>query len=106
MPAYLVVRAVVPDPADRADFDHWYRTEHLPDALQAFGARAAWRGWSQTDAAVHCAFYRFADLAAVDAIASGDAIKALIAEFDRRWGTRVTRTREILDVADELEATS
>ena len=43
MPACLVVRAVVADPADRADFDHWYRTEHLPDALRAFpcGSRVA-----------------------------------------------------------------
>ena len=35
--AYLVVRAVVAE-ADRRDFDHWYRTEHLPDALKAFAA--------------------------------------------------------------------
>ena len=39
MTAYLVVRAVVADPADRAAFDHWYRTEHLPDAMKAFKAR-------------------------------------------------------------------
>ena len=38
MTAYLVVRAVVADPEDRAAFDHWYRTEHLPDALKAFNA--------------------------------------------------------------------
>ena len=104
MAAWLVVRAVVSDPADRAAFDHWYRTEHLPDAARAFNARAAWRGWSQSDPAVHCAFYRFADLATVQAIQSGEAIKALVAEFDRCWDTRVTRTREVLEVADELEA--
>ena len=28
--AYLVVRAEVPDQADRAPFDHWYATDHLP----------------------------------------------------------------------------
>ena len=39
MTAYLVVRAVVADPTDRAAFDHWYRTEHLPDALKAFKAQ-------------------------------------------------------------------
>jgi hypothetical protein len=105
MSAWLVVRAVVADPADRADFDHWYRTEHLPDALRAFAARAAWRGWSQHDPAVHCAFYRFASVAAAETATSGETIKALIAEFDRRWGLRVSRTREILNVADELEAT-
>ena len=105
MPAWLVVRAVVPDPADRADFDHWYRTEHLPDDLREFRAEAAWRAWSKTDPAVHCAFYRFGSVAAVETAISGDNIKPLIAEFDRRWGTRVTRAREILDVADALEGT-
>jgi hypothetical protein len=105
MPAWLVVRAVVADTADRADFDHWYRTEHLPDALRAFAARAAWRGWSRNDRAVHCACYRFDSVAAAEAATSGETIAALVAEFDRCWGSRVTRTREILDVADELEAT-
>jgi hypothetical protein len=105
MSAWLVVRAVVADPADRADFDHWYRTEHLPDALRDFRAQAAWRGWSRDDPAVHCAFYRFASVAAAETATSGETIKALVAEFDRRWGLRVTRTREILDVAAELEAT-
>ena len=38
MPAYFVVRAVVAE-ADRRDFDHWYRTEHLPDAVKAFAAQ-------------------------------------------------------------------
>ncbi len=104
MTAWFVVRAVVADPADRADFDRWYSTEHLPDALRAFAARAAWRGWSRSDPAVHCAFYRFDNVAAAEAATTGDAIKALIAEFDRRWGSRVTRTREILDVAEEQEA--
>jgi hypothetical protein len=26
----LVVRAEVPDPGERAAFDHWYATDHLP----------------------------------------------------------------------------
>ena len=43
MSAYLVVRAVVPE-AVRRDFDTWYRTEHLPDAVKAFAARRGWRG--------------------------------------------------------------
>ena len=33
----------------------------------------------------------------------GSAIKALIAEFDRVWNTRVVRTRDILLIADELK---
>lgn len=99
MTAYLVVRATVPE-ADRPDFDTWYRVEHLPDAIKAFAAQRAWRGWSRTEPGVHYAFYQFADVAAAEAVTSSPTIKTLIAEFDARWGTRVTRTREIIAVSD------
>ena len=99
--AWLVVRAVVADPADRAAFDDWYRREHLPDAMKAFSARAAWRGWSATDPSIHCAHYRFESLDRLDAVMSGAEIAELINEFARHWNGRVTRTREILAVADE-----
>jgi hypothetical protein len=97
--AYLVVRAVVADAADRAAFDRWYADEHLPDASKAFGALHAWRAWSRTDPTVHCAFYSFDSVETAEAITTLPAIKVLIAEFDARWGERVTRTREILAVS-------
>jgi len=96
--AYLVVRATVPDGADRPAFDAWYQHEHLPDAVKAFAARDAWRAWSRTDPALHCAFYAFESVEKAEAISSSPAIRALIAEFDAKWGGRVTRTREILAV--------
>jgi hypothetical protein len=99
MSAYLVVRAVVAE-ADRRDFDHWYRTEHLPDAAKAFAAQRAWRGWSRSDPSVHYAFYQFANVAAAEAVSSSPEIRGLIADFDARWGTRVTRAREIIEVVD------
>jgi len=99
MPAYFVVRAVVAE-SDRRDFDTWYRAEHLPDALKAFNAQHAWRAWSRSDPTVHYAFYQFPDVAAAEAITSSPAIRTLVAEFDARWGTRVTRTREIIETAD------
>jgi hypothetical protein len=99
--AYLVVRAEVAE-ADRPDFDRWYRTEHLPDAATAFGALRAWRGWSRSDPSMHCAFYQFADVTAAEAITASPAIRTLIAEFDARWGPRITRTREIIEIADEI----
>jgi hypothetical protein len=102
MTAYLVVRAVVADPKDRAAFDHWYRTEHLPDAVKAFKARSGMRGWSTLDPSVHTAYYRFDTLAEAEAIGGGAAIKTLIAEFDRAWDSRVVRTRDILRIEDEL----
>lgn len=103
MTAYLVVRAVVADPADRASFDSWYRTEHLTDAVRAFKAQSGMRGWSTLDPSVHTAYYRFDKLEDVHAIRDGDAIQTLIAEFDRVWGTRVSRARDIVPIVDELE---
>lgn len=104
MPALLVVRATLVSLRDRLAFDDWYRKEHLPDAMEAFGVRSAWRAWSQTDPAVHCAFYRFDSLEHAARATTGAEIAALIAEFDRCWGEKVTRTREVLNVVEEAGA--
>lgn len=100
----LIVRASLADIADRNKFDRWYETEHLPDALKAFKARRAWRGWSQTNPLVHFAFYEFASVAEAQAIHSSPALTALIAEFDRTWGRRVARTREVIEITSTLES--
>jgi hypothetical protein len=99
MSAYLVVRAVVAE-ADRRAFDDWYRAEHLPDAVKAFAARRGWRAWSRTDPSVHYAYYQFPDVAAAEAASSPAAIRELVAAFDARRGTRVTRAREIIEVVE------
>ena len=62
---YFIVRATVADPAKRAAFDKWYEQEHVPDAVKTFGAQKAWRFWSESDPAVHMAWYRFAETWAV-----------------------------------------
>ena len=103
--AYLAVRAEVPE-ADRARFDHWYETDHLPWALRVFAARRAWRCWSRTpgvDGGVHVAFYEFDTAEAAEAVQQSDAIKPLVADFDRVWGDRVPRRREVLDIVQEIE---
>lgn len=100
--AYFVVRAEVGE-ADRDAFDTWYETEHLPDAVKAFNAVRAWRAWNRSDPGVHVAFYEFADLDKANAIPGSDAIKGLIAEFDRLWGDRVKRSREIIEVVGSVE---
>lgn len=99
--AYLAVRAEVPD-ADRARFDHWYETDHLPWAMRVFGARRAWRCWSRTDPALHIAYYEFDSVAAAEALQNLEGAAALVADFDRVWGDRVPRRREILEVVHEL----
>ena len=101
--ALFVVRATVTDPAKRKAFDAWYQREHMPDAVKAFGATKAWRSWSVSEPAVHVATYQFPDQAALDRGVSGDKLKALVADFDRAWPD-VTRTREILVLAEEYQA--
>jgi hypothetical protein len=102
--AYLMVRAVLAEEADRPRFDRWYEAEHLPEAVVRFGARRGWRCWSRTDPTVHYAFYEFADLARAQAVSTSPELQALVAEFDRAWGSRVTRTRDILETAGVAEA--
>ena len=101
--AYLAVRAEMPE-ADRARFDRWYETDHLPWALRVFGARRAWRCWSRSEPGVHIAFYEFASAEAAEAIQKSEAIEPLVADFDRVWQDRVKRRREALDVAQEIES--
>lgn len=102
MTAYFIVRAKVADAALRKDFDRWYQDEHLPDALKAFGARRAWRGWSEVDASMHVASYEFDDVARVRALPGSDALKKLVAEFDRVWGDKVTRSRDIVEAKQSI----
>ncbi len=97
----LMVRAVLANPADRPSFDTWYEKEHLPDAVKTFRPLRAWRVWSRSDPSMHIAFYEFENTRQAEAILNTDGIKALIAEFDRVWGAKVSRTREVLDVVDE-----
>ena len=99
--ALFTVRATIADPAKRAAFDDWYRNEHLPQAVKAFGAEKAWRVWSATDPSAHQATYQFADRAALDRAVRSDVMKGLVADFDRDW-PGIPRTREILTLVEEI----
>jgi hypothetical protein len=96
--AWFVVRAQLVDPAVKDAFDRWYRDEHLPEAVRDFRAKRGWRGWSALDPMVHYAYYEFETLEQAKAVPGSGAIKRLIAEFDRAWGDRVARTRDIVDI--------
>ena len=101
MTAFFMVRAQV-DAAVKKDFDRWYQDEHLPDALKAFKAQRAWRGWSEVDPNVHYAVYEFDDAARARAIPGSTALKELVAEFDRAWGDKVTRSRDIVEAQQSI----
>jgi hypothetical protein len=101
MPAtFFLVRAVVAANL-RDKFDHWYSTDHLPWAIKAFKCEKAWRFWSEVEEGVHYAVYRFADKAACDAALASPAFKALVADFDRSFPEGVTRTRDVVTLAEE-----
>jgi len=100
--ALLMVRAELADASERPAFDRWYGSEHLPQAFGIFQARSAWRCWSETDPSVHYAFYQFADVKAAQAVLGSEGMRGLIAEFDRAWGTRVRRSRDILHYVQSL----
>jgi hypothetical protein len=102
MTAYFLVRAQVLDASMKDDFDRWYRDEHLPDALKAFKAKRAWRGWSAMDSSVHYAFYEFDDVAGARAILGSEGLKRLVAEFDRLWSDKVARTRDIVETVQTV----
>jgi len=102
MTAYFIVRAKLVDVAVKNDFDRWYQNEHLPDALKGFDARRAWRGWSAVDPNVHYAYYEFDSMARAHAIQSSDAFKGLVLEFDRKWGDKVTRSRDVVELVQSL----
>src|SRR5260370_42618955 len=99
--AYLAVRAEVPE-ADRARFDQWYATDHLPWALRSFRARRAWRYWSRSDPALHIAFYVFDSVEEAQATQTAQGTKALVADFDRVWCGRVPRRREAREVVQAI----
>ena len=102
MTATFIVRAQLVDPSARDAFDTWYQNEHLPDAVKAFSARRAWRGWSEVEPDVHYAFYEFDDLATVQALPGSPALTAMVAEFDRLWDGKVTRSRDIVQNIQEI----
>jgi hypothetical protein len=95
MPAHFIVRAQVTD-SDKEAFDRWYNDEHLPQAIAALHPLRAWRGWSEVDPLIHYAAYEFREPAELEAVLGSDTLKGFIAEFDRVWGTRVSRTREVV----------
>jgi hypothetical protein len=101
--AFLVVRSVVSESV-RERFDHWYASDHLPRAVADLAAEKGWRFWSETDAAVHYAVYRFADMHALARGMNSQGFKGLIEDYDRTWPAGVTRTREIVRLAGEVVA--
>jgi hypothetical protein len=91
-----MVRPEVNDPGDREAFDRWYEQEHLPQAAEAFQAIRAWRGWSELNPEIHIA------LRLPRPHGCTNLNQGLIADFDRAWGTKVSRTRELVPTRQQI----
>lgn len=52
---------------------------------------------------MHYAVYQFADEAQLQAAMREEVLKPLIADFDKIWPTGVTRSRDLLTLAEERE---
>ncbi len=100
--AVFIVRSIVADAAKRTAFDKWYQNELLPDAVESFCVKKAWRFWSLTDPAIHQATYQFDNEAALDR-AMKEEVPRLIAKFVRAWPD-VPRIRETFVIAQEFGA--
>jgi hypothetical protein len=98
--ACFMVRAQVPSVSDRAKFDHWYATHHLPLARQKLHAEKCWRFWSASDPSVHYALYQFSDVATLRNRLESPDFKLLVADFDAAW-PHVTRTRDLIELVQE-----
>ena len=96
--AFVLVRSVVANPDDRKPFDHWYHTDHIPLVFSKIAnVNQAWRFWSKSDPAVHYSLSEFSNIGEFQAAASSEGFKHIVADYDRAWGERVTRTRDILE---------
>ena len=98
--AYFMVRAQVENEADRAKFDEWYGTHHVPLAMEKLRAEKAWRYWSRTDPSVHYALYQFSDIGALRSRIESPDFKLLVADFDEAW-PQVPRSRDLIELVQE-----
>ena len=97
---YFMVRAQVANESDRAKFDQWYETHHLPLAMDKFQAEKGWRFWSRSDPSVHYALYQFKDMATLRGCLNSPGFKLLVADFEQAW-PRVTRSRDLIEVVQQ-----
>jgi hypothetical protein len=101
--ADLIVRTKLAKLADRQAFDDRYRLERLRDAVKGVRALRGWRNWSRTNLLVHFAVYEFSTTDEAEAAVGSPAFDALVAEFDRIWGTRAEPTREKFETAGDSD---
>ena len=92
---FLTVSATVE--ADReAEFNHWYNTEHTPDAVRLWDGCIGAARYKVTEgdgSHQYMAMYAFATATQLEAAMTGPGIKEMIAIYDTAVGAFSTRKR-------------
>ncbi|MDA9973236.1 hypothetical protein N9E51_00090 [Alphaproteobacteria bacterium] len=100
MSVYLIIKSET-SLVNKQDFDNWYRNEHLKEAKKDFEAISAKRGWV-TNTDYHLAIYEFENINMAKKILKSKKLKLLIKKFDNKWSNKVKRTRELVDIKQEI----
>jgi hypothetical protein len=100
MAAYIIVKSDT-SLVNKIEFDNWYQKEHLIEASHDFGAVGAKRGWIK-DSNCHVAIYKFENIVLAEQALQSKSLKALIKKFDHRWDKKVKRTRELIEINQDL----
>ena len=99
MSAFLIVNAKVPNELKKS-FDKWYEEYHLPEAHKCFKSIIAFRGWIGENE--HQAFYQFENFSTAKKILESNEMQKMIKEFDKKWNGKVLRTRQLIDLIQQI----
>ena len=100
MTAYIIVTSDT-SKVSKSEFNNWYEEEHLVEALNAFNAMGAKRGWIN-NSKIHLAIYKFKNIMLAKKALKSKILENLIKQFDDRWNNKVYRTRELIETIQEI----
>ncbi|MDA0764762.1 MAG: hypothetical protein O3A39_10025 [Proteobacteria bacterium] len=100
MTAYIIVTSDT-SKVSKSEFNNWYEEEHLVEALNAFNAMGAKRGWIN-NSKIHLAIYKFKNIMLAKKALKSKKLENLIKNFDDRWNKKVFRTRELIETIQEI----
>ena len=100
MTSYIIVTSDT-SKVSKSEFNNWYEEEHLVEALNAFNAMGAKRGWIN-DSKIHLAIYQFKNIMLAKKALKSKILENLIKKFDDRWNNKVFRTRELIETIQEI----
>ena len=100
MTSYIIVTSDT-SKVSKSEFNNWYEEEHLVEALNAFNAMGAKRGWIN-NSKIHLAIYKFKNIMLAKKALKSKILENLIKNFDDRWNKKVFRTRELIETIQEI----